>query len=113
MTWTKDLILNNSNIIKSGFVPNQDNGSLALGNTIFPRGAKQCLVFAPNFFTKGTLTQIKNDLGVDELAAFVYKGTIKCGGIKGNESYLIDYDVFVNQADAGLSSQMGFPTFTL
>lgn len=113
VTWTKPLILSNSNIIKSGYVPNTDNGSLALGNTVFPRGAKQCLVFAPNFFTKATLTQIKNELGVTETDAFVYKGTIKCGGIPSNNNYLIDYDVFVMTANAGLSANVIYPTFTL
>lgn len=113
VTWTKDLILNNSNIIKSGFVPNQDNGTLALGSITFPRGAKQCLVFVPNFFTKGTLTQIKNELGVDETVAFVYRGTIKCGGIKGNDNYLIDTDVFCMEVNAGASANIIYPTFTL
>lgn len=111
--WDKNSILTKSNIIKQGLLPNTDNGQQALGQIVFPKDAKQCLVFSPNFFTKGTITLIKNELGVTETVAFVYMGTIKCGGISGNDNYLIEYDVFCMEARAGLSANVIYPTFTL
>lgn len=111
-TWTKSAILGGANIIKSGLVQNSA-GSLALGKITFPKGAKQFLVFSPKFFTQGSLTSIKNELGADESEAFVHMGTIKCGGISGNDDYLIDYDVFCCQINAGTLSPTIYSTFTL
>mgnify|MGYP006908483157 CR=1 FL=1 len=111
--WDKASILTKSNIIKNGLLPNSNNGSQALGKVTFPRGAKQFIVATPSFFTNKTLTDIKNELGADEKESFVYMGTIKCGGIQGNDNYLIDYDLFVNRIDAGTSADVIYSTFTL
>lgn len=111
VTWSKAAVLA-SNIIKSGFVSNSA-GTLSVGSTTFPKGCKQMLVFAPHFFTQGSLTQIKNELGVDETVSFVNKGTVSCGGVSGNDSYLVDYDMWVYEANAGTTAAVTFPTFIL